>query len=198
MLIIRKVLEKMRNNAYIFFRLINYPLLWINNVSVGKKLRVFGMLQIKCVHGTITIGDNVTINSSTWSNPIGGGTRTQFQTIGHGRITIGNSVGISNAAITSASEVKIGNNVLIGAGVRIYDTDFHSIDPTERINERLDSILKKPIIIEDNVFVGAGSIILKGVTIGKNSVVGAGSIVTKSIPPNEVWAGNPAKKIHSL
>ena len=41
-----------------------------------------------------------------------------------------------------------------------------------------------PVVIQDNVFIGAGSIVLKGITIGENSVVGAGSVVTKSIPAN--------------
>jgi acetyltransferase-like isoleucine patch superfamily enzyme len=58
--------------------------------------------------------------------------------------------------------------------------------------------VKLKVIIEDNVFIGAHSTILKGVTIGKNSVIGACSVVTKNIPPNEIWAGNPAKFIKFL
>lgn len=55
-----------------------------------------------------------------------------------------------------------------------------------------------PVVIEDNVFIGARSIILKGVTIGENSIVGAGSVVTRSIPSNQIWGGNPAKFIRNL
>ena len=58
--------------------------------------------------------------------------------------------------------------------------------------------VKSPVIIEDNVFIGARSIILKGVTIGRNSIVGAGSVVTKSIPSNQIWGGNPAKFIRNI
>ena len=54
------------------------------------------------------------------------------------------------------------------------------------------------VTIEHDAFIGAGSIILKGVTIGACSVIGAGSVVTKNIPPNEIWAGNPAKFIRKL
>ena len=50
----------------------------------------------------------------------------------------------------------------------------------------------------EGVFIGGHCTILKGVTIGMNSVVGSNSLVTKSIPNNEVWGGNPAKKIKNL
>ena len=52
------------------------------------------------------------------------------------------------------------------------------------------------IIIEDDVWIGAGSIILTGVTISKGSVIGAGSVVAKSIPEYSIAVGNPAKVIH--
>lgn len=55
----------------------------------------------------------------------------------------------------------------------------------------------KPIIIEDNVYIGYDVIILPGVTIGKNSIIGAKSVVTKSIPPNSVAVGIPARVIKS-
>ena len=56
----------------------------------------------------------------------------------------------------------------------------------------------KPIIIEDNVWLGINSSVLKGVTIGKNSVIGAGSVVTKNIPANVIAAGNPCRVIKKI
>ncbi|MCL1833642.1 MAG: acyltransferase [Leptospirales bacterium] len=111
-------------------------------------------------------------------------------------LIIGDHVGISGTTINSCKKVVIGNHVVIGTGVCIFDTDFHSLDPRVRAGNA-DSIKKgaKRVIIEDHAFIGAYSIILKGVTIGKNSVVGAGSVVRASIPPNQIWAGNPAKFI---
>jgi acetyltransferase-like isoleucine patch superfamily enzyme len=53
----------------------------------------------------------------------------------------------------------------------------------------------RPIVIEDDVFIGARAIILKGVTIGKGCVVGAGAVVAKSVPPYSVVVGNPAKVV---
>ena len=87
----------------------------------------------------------------------------------------------------------------MGGGNSIYTTDFHSLDPTIRAsNEDMKHRKCAPVVIEDNVFVGAKCIILKGVTIGENSIVGAGSVVTKSVPPNQIWAGNPAKFIRKI
>jgi acetyltransferase-like isoleucine patch superfamily enzyme len=56
----------------------------------------------------------------------------------------------------------------------------------------------RPIILEENVFLGARVIVLGGVTIGRDSVIGAGSVVTRDIPPGVIAAGNPAKVIRAL
>lgn len=109
-------------------------------------------------------------------------------------------MGISSTAIVCQDRVEIGNNVNIGGNVVIYDTDFHSLKPLDRLNREADvkGTKTKPVKIEDNAFIGAHSTILKGVTIGKNSIIGACSVVTKNIPDNEIWAGNPANFIREV
>lgn len=170
----------------------------LKGVSVGKSHETKGKLYIKN-KGTIHMGDRVRINSSGKANPIGGGERTYFQVLKNAKLTIGNDVGMSNCAITAAESVTIGSFVRIGAGVKIYDTDFHSLNPFERTAKpEIPNVTTKPIVIEDYAFIGAGSYILKGVTVGKYSVVGAGSVITKDIPTGEIWAGNPAKKIGTV
>ncbi|MEM9219323.1 MAG: acyltransferase [Cyanobacteria bacterium P01_F01_bin.150] len=109
------------------------------------------------------------------------------------QILIGDDVGMSGATITALTQVKIGNRVLIGSGVLITDNDGHPVAPKDRINSR--DIKTEPILIEDDVFIGARSIILKGVTIGQGSVIGAGSVVTKNIPPYSIAVGNPCRVV---
>ena len=60
---------------------------------------------------------------------------------------------IIQKAITSASTVCIGSNVLLGSGVRIFDTDFHPISANDRKKGILDCIKTAPVKIEDNVFI---------------------------------------------
>jgi acetyltransferase-like isoleucine patch superfamily enzyme len=151
---------------------------------------------VVAIGGKCTIGKNFKMNNGIQSNPIGCyAPCTLF--VGKGaQLTIGNNVGISQTALICHHSISIGNNVKCGGGVKIYDTDFHSLNPQIRASKDDQKDKKKlPVVIEDNVFIGAYSIILKGVTIGKNSIVGAGSVVTKSIPANEIWAGNPASFI---
>ncbi|MEY8748774.1 DapH/DapD/GlmU-related protein [Bacillales bacterium AN1005] len=54
------------------------------------------------------------------------------------------------------------------------------------------------MVIEDNVWIGAGAIILPGVRIGENTVIGAGSVVTKDIPPNVLAIGSPCRVLRKI
>jgi len=148
--------------------------------------------------GSFTIGKKFKMNNGFWGNIIGRQQKCIFFVKGH--LVIKDNVGISSVAVVCHNSITIGNNVLIGGNTVIYDTDFHSMDYLERTGtpEILSNVKTAPVFIDDNAFIGAHSIILKGVTIGKNSIIGAGSLVSKSIPPNEIWAGNPAKKIKDI
>jgi acetyltransferase-like isoleucine patch superfamily enzyme len=148
----------------------------------------------------ISVGHHFRMNNGLLNNKIGRQQPCFFIVAKTGKLIIHDNVGISSTAIVCWNKIEIGNNVRIGGGTVIYDTDFHSLNYQDRISfpEIKDNIKTMPILIEDNVFIGAHSTILKGVTIGKNSIVGACSVVTKNIPENEIWAGNPAKFIRKL
>ncbi len=92
--------------------------------------------------------------------------------------------------IHCGEKVSIGNYVIISWDVNIIEFDYHS--PGGGIPK------PKPIIIEDEVWIGAKCIITKGVRIGKGAIVAAGSVVTKDVPPFTLMAGNPAKAIKTV
>lgn len=150
--------------------------------------------------GVISLGRNFRMNNTLRSNPIGRTQKCIFFIDKNAKLIIGNNVGISQTAIVCHQQIKIGNNVKIGGGVCIYDTDFHSLNPSTRKDPKKDikNKVNKPVEIKNNAFIGAHSTILKGVIIGENSIVGASSVVTKNIPDNEIWAGNPARFIKKI
>lgn len=96
--------------------------------------------------------------------------------------------------ILDCNEVRIGHHVMIGPGVQIY-TAAHLLQAEARIQ---GWEVAKPVVIEDNVWVGGGAILLPGVRIGRNAVVGAGAVVPRSVPANTVVAGNPARVIREI
>lgn len=147
--------------------------------------------------GKLQIGSNFTANSKVKSNSVGIIQPVVFNISNiNSRLVIGRNVGISGSTINAQISITIGDNVLIGSGCLITDSDSHPIDYT--IRRQSDKAISSPIRIEENVFIGARTIILKGVTIGRGSVIGAGSVVTKDIPPSVIAAGNPARVIKSI
>lgn len=164
------------------------------HVSCRQMPVIHGRLKIYG-HGKIVLGEGVTINSSASSNPIGGDCRTIFSIVPGAVLTIGNRAGISNSTIVCHHSVTLGNDVVIGGNVKIYDTDFHRLSEGQRELDDRQAARKGAVVIRNRAFIGAHSMILKGVTIGEGAVIGAGSVVTKDVPPGEVWAGNPAAKI---
>lgn len=143
---------------------------------------------------SIKIGIDFRAVSKISRNSFGIIQRVVIRTVGHGaKIEIGNDVGISGCTISAAKSITIGSHVLIGSGALICDSDAHPIDPIER--RKGSGGASRPIVIENDVFIGARAIILKGVRIGRGSVIGAGAVVAKDIPPYSIAVGNPAKVI---
>ena len=145
----------------------------------------------------ISIGDNFYFSFGDAVNPMTSNLQGAVYVEPGAELTIGNNVGMSSTRMWGHDSVTIGNNVKIGACVLITDTDAHPLDYLARRTSN-EGTKSAPIIIEDDVWVGAHSIILKGVTIGVRSIIGAGSVVTKSIPFDCVAAGNPCKVIKNL
>jgi acetyltransferase-like isoleucine patch superfamily enzyme len=147
--------------------------------------------HLKIFGDNISIGDYATlicssdkkIDISTW----------QTDKL-NGSISLGNYILISpGTSIRSAESIDIGDSTMIASDVVITDSDWHGI------YDRTDYVATpKPVKIHKNVWIGERSIILKGTQIGENSIIGAGSVVHGDIPPNSIYAGNPAKEVKKL
>jgi acetyltransferase-like isoleucine patch superfamily enzyme len=148
--------------------------------------------------GSIVIGDKFKFNSGKYFNIIGRNQTLSFQV--WGKLTIGDRVRMSGTTIICKNTISIGDDVMIGGNVVIYDSDFHSLDHLKRNAEPEDrsDAVSAPVIICKGAFIGAHTTIVKGVVIGENAIVGLCSVVTNHIPANEVWAGNPARFIRKI
>jgi acetyltransferase-like isoleucine patch superfamily enzyme len=128
----------------------------------------------------------------------------------NGTCSVGDFTLMNGALVMAEERIEIGSHCLVSWNVGIADSDFHPLEPAQRLidaqalapffkNRPPRPTLKTaPVKIADNVWIGMNAVILKGVTIGENSVVAAGSVVTKSVPANTVVAGNPATVVKTF
>lgn len=112
-------------------------------------------------------------------------------------ISIGRDVFIGPKAFFSGQSIIIGNKVMFGPGVYILGGDHQYSTVGEYMYDLKRPGESAPVVISDDVWIGANVVILKGVTIGEGSIVGAGSVVVKDVPPYSIVAGNPAQFIRT-
>jgi acetyltransferase-like isoleucine patch superfamily enzyme len=147
------------------------------NISIGKDCVIRGELRVFNTGGKIQIGDYCYIGPAS--------------------------------KLWSSKEINIGDRVLISHNVNIHDNNSHSLDDMERhqgfifmiSNNGLlqkQDFREKPIVIEDDVWIGFNATIAKGVRIGKGAIISANSVVIKDVEEYTVVAGNPAKAIKKL
>jgi acetyltransferase-like isoleucine patch superfamily enzyme len=110
-----------------------------------------------------------------------------------GTITVGDNSSIGEFAyVNAAGEVVIGSGVLIAPSVHITDAN-HRTSRDRPIRQQSRNV--EPVIIEDDVWIGAGAKILSGAKIGRGAVIAAGAVVTKEVPPYAIYGGVPARQI---
>ena len=153
--------------AYIRWVISMFAYHLIHNVR-GRKIAMIGKSNI---HPTaiiregehVTIGDNCLINHNC----------------------------LIQAGKSPAGYIKIGNYVHTGVNVMMmaFNHGFY----TREIPTKEQDYLDEPIVINDDVWIGAGSIILAGVTIGKGAIIAAGAVVNKDVPDYAIVGGVPAK-----
>lgn len=116
------------------------------------------------------------------------------------KLVIGN-----NCSIGWQNNIAVGNEIRLGDNVRLAGKAFlagypgHPLNAKDRADGKpdLDSQVR-PIILENDVWLGTGTTVLAGVTIGQGTIVSAGSVVTKSLPAWVIAGGNPAKVIKEI
>jgi acetyltransferase-like isoleucine patch superfamily enzyme len=156
-------------------------------ISAGKNLIIEDGVYMNALSANgICLKDNVTIARN--STIVCTGVIAQMGT----GVTIGNNTGINaNAYIAGQGGVAIGDNVIIGPGVKIFSENHNYADANVIIKDQ--GVTRIGVAIKDNCWIGAGVTILDGVTIGDGCVIAAGSVVTRSIPANSIVRGIPAK-----
>ena len=141
----------------------------------------------------LLIGDRVKVY--TW---------TTFNVEPAGRIEVGNDSTLVGAVFMCAEHIQIGERVTVSYHVTLADCDFHPLDPELRKQDAIANspagdktkrppLVTRPVIIEDDVWIGIGAIILKGVRIGRGARIGPGAVVTSDVPAKIYVAGNPAR-----
>lgn len=151
----------------------------LSKLPDDKRLKPVKKIKYNVIKKFVTkLGQNVNINKGA--------------EIGYG-LEIGDDSGIGRDSIV-ASDVSIGKAVMIGPQCIIY-TRNHAFSRTDipMIEQGYSDV--KPVVINDDVWIGARVTILPGVNVGKGAIIGAGSVVTKNVPEYAIVGGNPAKVI---
>jgi galactoside O-acetyltransferase len=108
-------------------------------------------------------------------------------------LSFGRDIDVGEFVVLRASGgLTIGDRVLIAAHA-VLTTRGHPEDPP-----RYGRVVDAPIVIEDDVWIGAGAIVLPGVTIGRGAIVAAGAVVTQSVDPLTIVAGVPARLVRPV
>lgn len=134
----------------------------------------------------VTLGHNVTIGKRSIIQCTGVVAR-----LGEG-IEIGDNSAIGAQSFLGAQGgIRIGSNVIMGPGVRVFSENHRFDDPAVPV--RLQGESRKGVVIEDDCWIGAGATVVDGVTVGQGSVVAAGAVVTASVAAHSVVGGVPAR-----
>jgi acetyltransferase-like isoleucine patch superfamily enzyme len=156
----------------------------VNQFSENCEISRFADIEESVRGSSLTVGSRTLIDSFVKIKFAGG----------NGDISIGDNCQInSGTVIYSGNGIRIGNNVSIAANVVLAPVNHNFSDVRDLIGNQGFMSSKGGIVIEDNVWIGAGAVLLDGSRIGTGSIVGANSLVRGVVHEMTVVAGNPLK-----
>jgi acetyltransferase-like isoleucine patch superfamily enzyme len=158
-------------------------------------VKLLGFPIIQRVPGSvIKIGKGVTLVSSLKHNIAGINHPVILATLHkNAAITIDDGSGASGTVICAVNKISIGKHVALGANCKIYDSDFHPVQPGKRLRQK--SILdarNASVIIGDHTWIGEGAIVLKGACMELGAVLSARSVLNTRAAAFSIYTGNPA------
>jgi acetyltransferase-like isoleucine patch superfamily enzyme len=161
--------------------------------SYGKNFHTGSYVHWIQGKGDLIVGDDVLID---------GKCNITFASTLHDRPTlrIGDRTVIGHgSAMVVAREITIGADCLIAGGVWMFDSPGHPSDPEDRKAKKRPAPEDiKPVVVEDNCWIGSDAVLAPGVRVGTGSIVAAKSVVLNDVPPFTVVMGNPARRILQL
>lgn len=166
------------------------------NVEAGENAMIDSSFCFKHFFSVLPVGARIGNNVTIW--------RASLAPEAQGMIEIGDFCHIANSSLACSSRITIGNYVCIANGVTITDSDFHPISPAGRMADSValssmgdrrmrPQISVRPVVIEDDVWIGYNATILKGVRIGRGSIIAPGAVVIQNVPEDSYAFGNPAR-----
>lgn len=170
----------MRVGSLSYYYCLLRGLLLPGKLRVGRKAQIRRGAFIDAYRGRVVIGDKFKIH------------RGGFIDAQKGSIEIGSNVSINPYSILyGLGGIKIGNDVRIAAHVVVVSFDHRYDDVSKPIT--MQGVIAKPIVIEDDVWIGAGAKILGGSHIAKGCVIGANAVVKGRTEPYGIYVGSPAR-----
>jgi acetyltransferase-like isoleucine patch superfamily enzyme len=184
-------------DIYWFIKRLNYQFRYRHSfkkhcfIDRSSVIQLLHKDQLK-LNGSITLGRSTEIvlvnKNSKFTIGENFCTRSECKIrVDNGHLKIGTNVFINNGcSINCLEEIEIGDHVLFGEGVKIYDHNHKFSISNNIVNIAKDDYTVSKVSIGANSWIASNVIILKGVSIGKNCIIGAGCIIYKSIPDNSV------------
>lgn len=157
-------------------------------IVVGAGTKISALADIEdSVRGTrIVFGDDCVVDAFVKLKPAGG----------TGDVIIGDRCFLNSGVVLySGNGIHLGNDVLVAANCTLAPVNHAFADPGRRITEQGFAPSRGGIVVEDDVWIGAGCILLDGAQVGQGSIISAGSVVASKLPPFGVYRGSPARLV---